>query len=61
MDKQRRISISFKNTKRDTELYNALINMEDRSYEIKRVLRKAFIDVKKEEKVIEKDNDILGF
>lgn len=36
-----RITISFKNTKRDNELYEYWNSLEDKSVEIKHILRKA--------------------
>ena len=63
-DKSRRIPISFKNTQKDIELYNTLMNMEDRSYEIKKILRSALIDDKKKEKhkeSINNNSNILEF
>lgn len=39
----RKITISFKETTKDIELYNYLISLEDKSTEIKDLIRKAII------------------
>ncbi|GAA0116969.1 circadian clock-controlled protein [Clostridium senegalense] len=63
----RKISISFKETTKDLELYDLLSNMEDKSCEIKRLLRKALEEnsgTSKENNKIEKTDkkiDILDF
>ncbi|MCY6372488.1 circadian clock-controlled protein [Clostridium ganghwense] len=38
----RKISISFKETTKDLELYQLIMSMEDKSYEVKQILREAF-------------------
>lgn len=45
----KKISISFKETKKDQELYNLLMSMEDKSHEIKEILRKELIEFTKEQ------------
>lgn len=45
----KKISISFKETKKDQELYNLLMSMEDKSHEIKEILRKELIEFSKEQ------------
>ena len=40
----RKISISFKETKRDLELYEYINSLDDKSAEIKSILREAFKD-----------------
>lgn len=47
-----RITISFKNTEKDTDLYNYWNDMEDKSVEIKNILRREM----ERRKNIEKDN-----
>ena len=42
----KKISISFKETTKDMELYILLMGMEDKSNEIKDILRKALIEKK---------------
>lgn len=42
----KRISISFKETRKDTELYIAIMQLEDKSAEIKAILRKALLNKK---------------
>jgi hypothetical protein len=60
----RKLSVSFKETKRDMELYNLIMAMDDKSYWIKDVLRKA---INKEEKqtnkseINKKDLNVLNF
>ncbi|NFQ84198.1 circadian clock-controlled protein [Clostridium sporogenes] len=49
----KKISISFKETDKDTQLYDFLLDMEDRSCEVKKVLREAF---KIDNKTVKKDN-----
>ena len=39
-----KISISFKNTKKDIQLYEHLMNLDDKSAEIKNILRNAYKD-----------------
>lgn len=65
-----RITVSFKNTKNDMELYDYWNDMEDKSSEIKKVLkvemqrRKSFENKKDEQKPIEKQekvDNILDF
>lgn len=57
----KKITISFKETKRDTELYIQLMSMEDRSAEIKKILRENFKHTENTEEDVEKDNDLLQF
>ena len=57
----KKITISFKETKRDTELYIQLMSMEDRSAEIKKILRGNFRYAENTEEDVEKDNDLLQF
>lgn len=57
----KKITISFKETKRDTELYIQLMSMEDRSAEIKKILRENFKHAENTEEDVEKDNDLLQF
>ncbi|WP_142415377.1 circadian clock-controlled protein [Hathewaya massiliensis] len=40
----RKISVSFKETTKDLELYNIVNNMEDKSCEIKKILREFLIE-----------------
>lgn len=40
----RKISISFKNTKKDIKLYEFLISLEDKSADIKNILRNYYKD-----------------
>ncbi|AIY79941.1 hypothetical protein U728_690 [Clostridium botulinum 202F] len=65
-----RITVSFKNTEKDTELHEYWDNMEDKSVEIKKVLRKEMerrksLENKKDEQKLtkkeEKVNNILDF
>lgn len=65
-----RITVSFKNTQKDIKLYDYWDSMEDKSAEIKRVLRKEMErrknheNKKDEQKSIEKEekvNNILDF
>ena len=39
-----KISISFKNTKKDIQLYEHLMSLDDKSAEIKNILRNAYKD-----------------
>lgn len=60
----RKISISFKETSKDLSLYNYLMGLDDKSSEIKSILRQAIkLDDKKviKEKGENKDIDILNF
>jgi DNA polymerase I-like protein with 3'-5' exonuclease and polymerase domains len=61
----RKISISFKETTKDIELYNYIMSLEDKSSEVKLLLRKAIKDEKiiKSEIVekVEENIDILDF
>jgi hypothetical protein len=61
----RKISISFKETTKDLELYNLLMSMEDKSYEIKQLIKKALKEddtAKKEIKNEEMNNvNVLDF
>ncbi|KEH90637.1 hypothetical protein [Clostridium botulinum] len=64
----RKITISFKETKKDLELYNTLMAMEDKSCEIKHLIRRSLkndtayknIDKKADDENIEEVN-ILDF
>lgn len=38
----RKVTLSFKSTKRDTALYNFIMSMDDKSYSIKEALRTQF-------------------
>lgn len=40
----RKISISFKETQKDIELYDYLMSLDDKSADIKAILRKTFKD-----------------
>lgn len=40
----RKVTLSFKSTKRDTALYNFVMSMDDKSYSIKEALRTQFAD-----------------
>lgn len=40
----RKVTLSFKSTKRDTALYNFVMSMDDKSYSIKEALRAQFAD-----------------
>lgn len=40
----RKISISFKKTKKDIELYEYLMSLDDKSADIKNILRNAYKD-----------------
>lgn len=63
----RKITISFKETKKDLELFEYLSKLEDKSAEIKSLLRKVLVkenNAAKEEKIVESKNnniDILDF
>lgn len=63
----RKITISFKETKKDLELFEYLSKLEDKSAEIKNLLRKVLVkenNAAKEEKIVESKNnnvDILDF
>lgn len=63
----RKITISFKETKKDLELFEYLSKLEDKSTEIKNLLRKVLVkdnNATKEEKIVESKNnnvDILDF
>ncbi|NFN14574.1 circadian clock-controlled protein [Clostridium botulinum] len=65
-----RITVSFKNTEKDTELYDYWDSMEDKSAEIKKVLkkemerRKSFENKENEQEPNKKEdkvNNILDF
>lgn len=50
----RKITVSFKNTKKDIALYNVVMNWDDKTYTIKELLRKEFKDaIAKELKTLE--------
>lgn len=63
----RKITISFKETKKDLELFEYLSKLEDKSAEIKSLLRKVLVkdnNATNEEKIVESKNnnvDILDF
>lgn len=61
----RKISISFKETSKDLALYNYLMSLDDKSSEIKSILRQAIKletkETKKETDSVDKDIDILNF
>lgn len=63
----RKITISFKETKKDLELFEYLSKLEDKSAEIKSLLRKVLVEgnnAANEEKIVESKNnnvDILDF
>lgn len=63
----RKITISFKETKKDLELFEYLSKLEDKSAEIKSLLRKVLVkgnNAANEEKIVESKNnnvDILDF
>lgn len=40
----RKVTLSFKSTKRDTALYNFIMSLDDKSYSIKEALRAQFAD-----------------
>ncbi|MGL4617089.1 MAG: hypothetical protein ACRCUM_02525 [Mycoplasmoidaceae bacterium] len=46
----KKISISFKNTTKDMELYLALMQLEDKSNEIKNILRNILLEKKTNDK-----------
>lgn len=58
----RKITISFKETTKDLELFEYLYNLEDKSTEIKSLLRKALTkdnqDIKEDKRIEKKSNDI---
>ena len=43
-NKTKKITLSFKSTKRDEALYNYMMSLDDKSYYIKEALRKVFKD-----------------
>lgn len=58
----RKISISFKKTTKDMELYDLLNSMEDKSYEIKQLIRKALKNTDTTPKETKKEDvNILDF
>ncbi|NFO57753.1 circadian clock-controlled protein [Clostridium botulinum] len=61
----RKISVSFKETSKDLKLYNYLNSLDDKSADIKDLLRKALKDVKldndKIKKNVDEDVNILDF
>lgn len=64
----RKISISFKETKKDIDLYNIINGLEDKSAEIKSILRKHFKELKvapteenKPQSYVEKGPNVLDF
>lgn len=58
----RKITISFKETTKDLELFEYLYNLEDKSTEIKSLLRKTLTkdnqDIKEDKKNEKKSNDV---
>ncbi|GAA0076223.1 hypothetical protein UT300005_06010 [Clostridium sp. CTA-5] len=61
----RKISVSFKETSKDLKLYNYLNSLDDKSADIKELLRKALKDVKIDDDEIkenvDEDVNILDF
>lgn len=62
----RKISISFKETNKDLELYKILMSMDDKSYEVKQILRTVLIKDNKvnqdiDQNKIDNDMNILDF
>ncbi|EES50294.1 hypothetical protein [Clostridium botulinum] len=61
----RKISVSFKETSKDLKLYNYLNSLDDKSADIKDLLRKALKDVKldndKIKENVDEDVNILDF
>lgn len=57
----RKISISFKETSKDIELYNIIMNIEDKSSELKQILRKALVKETEYNKHQNEDVNILDF
>lgn len=62
----KKISVSFKETTKDLELYDWVMSMEDKSYEIKQILREVFKKQNTTNKIVkrEKENEevnILNF
>lgn len=60
----RKISISFKETKKDLELYEYINCLDDKSAEIKTILREAFKDklIKKEQSIKKKEDiNVMDF
>ena len=60
----RKITISFKETTKDIELYSYLISLEDKSTEIKNIIREGLNKSNTKEKVItvnKEDVNILDF
>lgn len=62
----RKISISFKETRKDLDLYNILMNLDDKSTDIKKILREFFqknseLDMKPIQKDKKEDVNILNF
>lgn len=61
----RKISVSFKETCKDIELYDLLMSMDDKSYEIKQILREVLLKDRKQQQQVsdnkEKSVDILNF
>lgn len=60
----RKITISFKETTKDIELYSYLVSLEDKSTEIKNIIRDGLNKLKSEnkpEKVQKEDVDIMNF
>ena len=62
----RKISISFKETTKDIELYNYIMSLEDKSTEVKSLLRQALKNEKtkcnnEHKEKIDEDVNILDF
>lgn len=60
----RKITISFKETTKDIELYSYLVSLEDKSTEIKNIIRDGLNKSKSEnkpKKVQKEDVDIMNF
>jgi len=53
----RKISISFKETKKDLELYNFINSLDDKSSDIKKALREFYKKELNEEGVIESNKE----
>ena len=60
----RKITISFKETTKDIELYSYLVSLEDKSTEIKEIIRKGLSKTnlnEKKETEKKEDKNILNF
>lgn len=59
-----KITVSFKNTKKDKELFEVLNNLEEKSVEIKDILYKHFFEKTETKEEVKKENlkvDISDF